>query len=135
MYLKKEKSSNQNVHHFLFISDFFVCVCLCWNVCLGVERFGPFRIRMNSPLEFTLGNTNGLALPIWAIAAYGYPPPEPIWMPVNGNARYFLRNNFYFFCTISKLNAQILSLVVVEWFSSITSTNISNIYFFFHESL
>lgn len=88
-----------------FFYLFLISLCLCWNVCLGVERFGPFRIRMNSPLEFTLGNTNGLALPIWAIAAYGYPPPEPIWMPVNGNARYFLRNNFYFFCTISKLNA------------------------------
>ena len=43
---------------------------------------------MNSRSEFTLGNTNGSVLPIWAIAAYGYPPPAPIWMPENGNARY-----------------------------------------------
>jgi hypothetical protein len=57
---------------------------------------------MNSPSEFTLGNTNGLAHLIWAIAAYGYPPPEPIWMPVNGNARYFLHNCFNYFFPSNK---------------------------------
>lgn len=59
---------------------------------------------MNSRSEFTRGNTNGSALPIWAIAAYGYPPPAPIWMPANGNARYFLfaPHTCFFFLLFNK---------------------------------
>jgi hypothetical protein len=95
-------SFHQNSNQIFTFLTFSLCVCAGICVCVCVEPFGPLRIRMNSPSEFTLGNTNGLAHLIWAIAAYGYPPPEPIWMPVNGNARYFLHNCFNYFFPSNK---------------------------------